>query len=246
MATHYGGNYSSISEITGPSGFYNIKTAIGSCPVYVDQTYDGGGWACVLANRINTGGLGYLTYANAVNNCNYRYSTSAVGSSTVVDATSKLSGLENYNIFIGTSFWPYLAGRATSSKITVVQFVGGTAGIKLGNTSSHTKRYRWRFDNFNSTYGMVGSTALSDETGTGAPGFYTYHAANGFSLSTGDQDQDAYGSACSVSYGSQPWWYGACWDGNYFGGGNSGGHQDGPYWASSGGDYHNYGAVYIK
>lgn len=241
MATHYGGIYSDISKITGPSGFYNIRTPRGFCPVYIDQTYDGGGWVCVLANRMNTGGMNNLTYADAVNSCNYRYSTSGAG--TTVPATSKLSGLENYNIWVGTSFWSYLAGRATSSKITVVQFVSSSYGVKLGSTGSHTKRYRWRFDNFNSTYGMVAATGISDETGTGSPGLLSYHAANGFSLTTYDQDQDASGGNCSTYYNNNPFWYGACWDGNYFAGS---GYQDGPYWASSVSDYHNYGAVYIK
>jgi hypothetical protein len=124
----------------------------------------------------------------------------------------------------------------------VVQFVS-TAPVALGSTGSQTKRYRWRFDNFNSTYGITGATAISDETGTGAPGFYSTHAANGYNLSTYDNDQDTNGGSCSTYYNNNPWWYESCWSGNYFAGG---GYQDAPYWNSSGPDYHNYGAVYIK
>jgi hypothetical protein len=125
----------------------------------------------------------------------------------------------------------------------VVQFVA-TSAVALGSTGSHTKRYRWRFDNFNSTYAIVGATAIADETSTGSPGFYSYHAANGFNLSTYDNDQDAYGGGnCSTFYNNNPFWYGGCWSGNYFAGG---GYADAPYWDGAGGDYHNYGAVYIK
>jgi hypothetical protein len=123
-----------------------------------------------------------------------------------------------------------------------VQYVSGTNGTALNG--SHTKRYRWRFNNFTATYGFSGAEAVSDETSTGAPGFYSYHAANGFSLTTFDNDQDVYGQNCSTLYGNNPFWYGSCWSGNYFGGGS--GYVDAPYWDSSGGDYHQYGAVYIK
>jgi len=63
-------------------------------------------------------------------------------------------------------------------------------------------------------------------------------------LTTYDNDQDAYGSGnCSTFYNNNPWWYGACWSGNYFAGN---GYQDAPYWDSSTTDYHQYGAIYIK
>ena len=65
---------------------------------------------------------------------------------------------------------------------------------------------------------------IDDETGTGAPGFFSYHA-NSYSLTTYDRDQDGHSGNCSTSYGNQPWWYGSCWDGSYFG------HNNGPYWS---------------
>jgi hypothetical protein len=245
MALNYGPIYTSVSDITGPSGFYNIKYNSTFVTVYVDQEYSGGGWVCVLANRLNTGGMGNLTYNNAVNTSNYRTggTTNTPGPSVV--STSGLSGLSNYNIWIGTSFWSFLGNRANPGRIDVVQFVSNTNGTALGNTGAHTKRYRWKFDYFNGTYGMVGAAGISDETGTGAPGMYAYHAANGFSLTTYDNDQDIYGPGnCSAFYANNPFWYGACWSGNYFAGG--GGYVDAPYWDGSGNDYHQYGAVYIK
>ena len=240
MATHYSGRYNSVSEIKGPSGWYWINTTLGPVHTYVNQDYDGGGWVLALANRGGTGGMNNLTYNDAVNNCNIRTSSST----TATPIGSKLTTLDNYNVWLGTKYWSTLTGRVTSSKVTVVQFVSTTNGTALNATASHNKRYRWRFDNFNSTYGMVGATAISDETSTGAPGMYSYHAVNAYSLTTGDVDQDPYGTNCSNMYNNNPFWYGACWSGNYFAGGS--GYSDAPYWDSSGSDYWQYGAVYIK
>lgn len=245
MAVYYNGHYTSVSQVRGPSGFYNIDILGDGNKkfVYVNQDYDGGGWVCVLANRANTGGMKNLTYSNAVNSVNYRSGTSDA-TNAVSDPRSGSRSLADNNIWVGTQYWSTLAGRVTSGKVTVVQFVSTTNGTALNGT--HTKRYRWRFDGFNGTYGMSGATGISDETATGAPGFYSYHAGNGFNLTTFDNDQDAYGGLnCSSFYSNNPWWYGACWDGNYFGGYGSG-YQDAPYWVSSGSDYHQYGAVYIK
>lgn len=244
MGVHYNAYYTSASQIKGPSGFYNIDI-LGNGDrqfVYVNQDYDGGGWVCVIANRFNTGGMKNLTYSNAVNSVNYRIGSTRAENG-VGDPRSGSRSLSNYNIWVGTKYWSALSGRVATGKVTVVQFVSGTNGTALNG--SHTKRYRWRFDNFNSSYAIVNPVAISDETGTGVPGFYNYHAANGFNLTTYDNDQDAYGANCSALYDNNPWWYGACWSGNYFGGYGSG-YQDGPYWDSSGSDYHQYGAIYIK
>lgn len=239
MAVFYNGQYNSVSDIKGPSGWYWINTSLGPVHTYVDQSYDGGGWVLVLANRAGQGAMSNLTYYDAVNTCNIRTS-----SNTTVTSGNKLSALSNYDVWIGTKFWSLLSGRVTSSKVTVVQFVAGTNGIALSSTGSHNKRYRWRFDNFNSTYGFVGATGISDETGTGAPGFYSYHAVNGYSLTTYDVDQDVNGGNCATYYGNTPWWFGSCWDGFYFP--NGGGYSNYPNWAGAGSQLYQYGAVYIK
>ena len=59
MGVAYNGNYTSVSQIKGPSGFYNIDILGNNTKqfVYVNQDYDGGGWICVLANRANTQGM---------------------------------------------------------------------------------------------------------------------------------------------------------------------------------------------
>jgi len=244
MAVFYGGQYKSVADIQGPSGFYNILLDGVNVPVYVDQSYDGGGWVMVLANRRNTAGMNNLTYENAIQNCNYRTGGTANGTNTVVNPTSKLSGLADYNAWIGLRHWSRLAGRATANKITVVQFVSATVGATLSNTAAHTKRYRWNFNNFTSTFAFSGAAAVSDETSTGAPGFYASHAAAGAALTTFDRDQDGNSGNCATYYNNNPFWYTSCWSGNWFAGGS--GYADAPHWVSSGADNHNYGAVYIK
>jgi hypothetical protein len=213
--------------------------------VYINQDYDGGGWVLVGANRINTLGMRNLDYYDAVNSCNYRNNDSQV---QVTTSTS----LSDVNAFVGTAYWQELAGRLTANRITVVQYVS-TSVVSLNNTGAHNKRYRWRGSFNNATYAFGTNTfnwtnveAISDETGTGSPGFYSYHAANGFALTTYDNDQDAYsGGNCSTFYNNQGFWYGGCWSGNIWGGPQSG-YADAYYWDGSGGDYWTYGAVYIK
>jgi hypothetical protein len=219
------------------NGYYwiNPNDAFSS-PIYLycDFDYEANtAFALVIANRMSTGGVNsstftpdgvnstntqsYVTYTNAVNNINYRGS---YGNTNL-----------DFNLFVGVKYYVHL-GRE------IVQFVSSSAKT-LSDRGNHTKRYKWGFTGMSDTYGFQGAFGIDDETGTGAPGFYSYHAANGYSLSTYDQDQDANGGNCSAAYGNQPWWFGACWDGNYFG------HNNGPYWSGSSGDNHTYGAVYI-
>jgi hypothetical protein len=247
MAVYYNNSisYTEISKLTSGSGWYNIRFGVETIPVYIDQSYSGGGWCLVLANRGSTGGMNNLTHHDAVHNANYRTGGSNQGSNIRCRPNSNNPGLalSNYNVWIGTKYWNFLSGRLTSGKITIVQFVSTTNGTALSATGSHTKRYRWQANHFTNGFYWSGATAISDETTTGAPGFYSYHAANSFGLTCYDYDVDTYGSNCSTLYNNNPWWYGNCWSGNYFAGN---GYADAPYWDGSGGDYHQYGAVYIK
>ena len=72
MGLNYGPVYKSVSNISGPSGWYTIRINNEPVIVYVDQSYSGGGWVMVLANNNSTGGMNNLTYNDAVNTCNYR------------------------------------------------------------------------------------------------------------------------------------------------------------------------------
>lgn len=226
----------------GSSGWHTVRIkALGNLPitVWMDNSYDGGGWICVMANRGSTGGMNNLTYSNAVNTVNYRTGGSNNGSNTVTHPKRNF-GLGDFNAWVGLKYWKYLAGRKTSGKITIVQFVS-TSARALNDTSNHTKRAEWAFSSFDeSTWAMQTISYTTTHVGD-SPGFYGYHA--GRALTTYDSDNDSHGGNCSTYYNNNPWFYGACWSGNYFAGG---GYADRPYWNSSGGDNHAYGAVYIK
>lgn len=244
MAVHYNSriDYRDIGEMKSGSGWYAVAFGGETIPLYINQDYDGGGWVLVLANRIGTGGMKNLTYNDAINAANYRRGTSdATNVTCLPNSASPGIALSNYNVWIGLKYWRLLTGRQVANKMTVVQFVSPTLGAALSAT--HTKRYRWQSDFFGPTFGFTNVAAVADETSTGSPGLYNYHAVNGFSLTTFDKDMDTYGTNCATLYNNNPWWYGNCWSGNYFAGG---GYSDQPYWDSSGGDVHNYGAVYIK
>lgn len=231
MGVNYNARYTDVSQIKGPSGWYWINTPIGPVHTYVNQEYDGGGWVLVIANTSGTAGMRNLTYQEAISSCNIRTHAGINSFGT------KLGALSNYNFWVGLNYWPYLSKRVTSNKITLVQYIAGPSGVSLDGT--HNFRSRWTFDNFSSSYAFSGYGGIVNEIGGAAPGLYSYHAANQFSLTTYDMDQDAYGSNCSSSYGNNPWWYGACWSGSYFG------YDNGPYWESSSTLY-TYGAIYIK
>jgi hypothetical protein len=218
-----------------PTGRCGIRLDGINGPVYqlwVDMVYDGGGWVMVLSNRWGTGGMRNLTYSNAVNSMNY-------GADSVYSNSLSGRSLNGFNAFVGVKYWYGLSQNVYAGYMTIVQFVS-TSAVQLNATGSHTKRYRWRSTNFTGTYAFQSAGSVSDETSTGSPGMYSYHAANAWSLSTYDNDQDPYAGNCSTTYGNNPWWYDSCWSGNYFG------YDNGVYWDGSGSDTHNYGAVYIK
>lgn len=246
MAQRYGPFYDDISQVTGDSGWYGIYNSTYKVyvPVYVDQSYDNGGWVCVLANRRYTSGMNNCTFSQAINECNYRTEPSSDDSTNTPAVLSNLKnlGLDDVNIWIGLKFWSMFGGRKTSNKIEVAMFSSGTNGTALNATGSHTERYTFNFD------GFTGANYNWSNSGNGAvqvgstPGLYSYHIYRG--LTTYDDDNDENGGNCSTYYNNNPWWYGSCWSGNMFAGG---GYVDGPYWtSSSSGNSRQYMALYIK
>jgi hypothetical protein len=215
---------------TTTDGWYWIDAGgLGPDQFYCDMNYSGGGWTMVLANRAGNGGMNNLTYANAT--------TNAIN---IRSGTKGLSTINQFNMWVGLNRWSGLCSGTTK---TIVQYVASSSSTALGTTGSHSKRSRWTFTGFGSLFAFQGVGGLSNELG-GTPGMYAYHAAGGYNLTTFDRDQDVYGNNCANLYNANPFWYGACWSGNWFAGGS--GYSDAPYWDGSGSDFHNYGAVYIK
>jgi hypothetical protein len=236
-----------IKELTGTSqnGFYWLKPG-NQEPiwVYCDMNYDGGGWSLVMCNARasqvtgigGTNGIGNLTYYQSINhvwyNGNPDYGTYGSGATNLAG-----SHRLKFRCLVGLKYWPSLG-------LNIAQFCS-TDAVSLNQTANHTKRYRWSYTGFSSTYAFQGAAAVGDDgSGAASPGMYSYHAANGYQWSTGDNGNPS--NTCPGNYGNTPFWYGGCWSGNMYGGGNSGSYQDGPFWDGSGSDYHNYMAVYLK
>ena len=220
-----------------PTGFYWILVDRIPQLFWVDMVYEGGGWILVLNNRINTNGMTGLNYQSATTRViNYRGNYySATGNNPT-----------NFNLWVGLDAWVKLANANFSTSNRVVEFVA-SAYQPLGAVHQHTKRASWDWSGWGSSYAWQGLANAYTELGGSLPGLYSYHAASGFNLTTFDVDQDTYGGAnCSTFYNNNPNWYGACWSGNPWGGGGAGGYADAWFWDSSGGDYHNYGALYVR
>jgi hypothetical protein len=232
---------SSLQIITdypdSPTGWYWLL--INNTPqlFWIDMVYNGGGYVLVLNNRINTSGMTGLYYIQATKNpINYAGSYGYTGMLP-----------SNFNLWVGLDTWTSITTANDSPSQTtnnVVEIVA-TQFRSLGNVYGHTKRASWKWNGtWSGTYAWTGASNAIVETGGSLPGLYTYHIASGFSLTTFDVDQDLNGANCSGYYNNNPWWYGSCWSGNGFAGGS--GYNDAWYWDSSGPDYHNYGALYIR
>ena len=116
----------------------------------------------------------------------------------------------------------------------------------LGSIANHSRRSSWSWTGWSSTYALQGASSLSNEVGGVTPGWYSYHIAGGYPLTTYDNDQDGNSGNCATYYNNNGFWYGSCWDGNFWGGGGGGSYADAAFWTGSSTDYYNYGAVYIK
>ena len=191
---------------------------LGANQFYCDFTYDNQRvWVMVLANRVSTSSMNNLTYANATG--------------TTINTSGTYNSSLGFNLWVGLSYWKHLGD-------TICQYV---ASSNVSISGSHTKRARWKFNGFTSTYAFIYPRGITVDIGD-TPGWYSYHALNGYTLSTYD-NANGNTCGCSAQYNNNPWWYGCCWDGNYFAGGS---YQNAPYWSGSGGDYHNYGAAFLS
>jgi len=219
-----------------PTGFYWILVDGIPYPFWVDMVYQGGGWILVLNNRAGNGGMSGLNYESATKRViNYQ------GGNYVSSPGSSNPG--SFNLWVGLDTWVKLANANFSTSNRVVEFVS-TSATTLGASHAHTKRASWAWSGWSGTYAWQGATNFAREVGGDNPGLWSYHIANGYSLTTFDVDQDTYGVNCATLYGNAPWWYGSCWDGNLFP--NGGGYSDFPNWAGAGSDLHNYAAVYVR
>ena len=212
-------NYLKFNAGITTNGIYWLNPGgLGANQFYLNFDFDSTRvWTMVIANRTGTGAVGSLTYANATN--------------PVVNTVGTYNSSLGFNLWVGLQYWPYLGN-------TINQYVYSSP---TGLSGTHTKRSRWKFSGWSSTYAFIYPRGIVNDVGGTTPGLYGYHAVNGYSLSTYNNDQDVHGTNCSSVYGNNPWWYGACWDGNYYGFNQS----DNVHWSGSSGDQHAYGAIFL-
>lgn len=210
------------------NGMYWLNPGrLGANRFYIDFTYNPGKpMTLVLSNRSYTNGLSGLTYSSAT--------------SATINYTGTYDSNRNCNLFVRLPYWRYLGDTIIQGcKGLNATYSSGTHNVSMGSMDVAGK---WKFAGFSSTYAFRYPRDYTQLLGSGSSGWYSYHAVNGFSLTTYDLDQDANGGNCSTYYNNNPWWYGSCWSGNYFAGG---GYVDAPYWDGSGGLWYAYGAAYI-
>jgi hypothetical protein len=218
---------------SAPTGWYWININNTPQQYWVDNSFEGGGWVMVASHPINVS-IQALTYAQAAQ------STTGYSSS---DAITYGSGdPKSYSMWVGLAGWSAITSANAAGK----NFIYYTAGsqVALSDTGSHSRRSRWKWDGWNSLYSWNNPNTLVNDVG-GTPGLWGYHIAGNYNFTTYDTDQDVYGANCATLYNNAPWWYGACWSGNFWGG-NGTGYANAAFWDGSGGDYYNYGAMYVK
>lgn len=206
---------------------------------WVDMEYSGGGWICVASHVRDSGisdngNVSNLTFARfATNNEVIARNPGTYG------VSSNPSGVGS--LWASLSIWDAIASANNSGR-NVAYYTSGSY-VNLGSTGSHSRRSRWTWTGWGPTYAWQGASNLSNEVGATTPGFWSYHIVDGYRFETTDSNI----SGCPSNYSNAPFWYGGCWDGNFWGGGeNAQGYADAVFWTGSSTDNYNYGAVYIK
>jgi hypothetical protein len=135
------------------------------------------------------------------------------------------NNLDAFDLILGLKYW---------------NNIGNTALVQFGsNAATITKRATYTASSLN--VGNDYSLVLGAETlylGATTPGIKSYHSAGNYAFNTYD-----HGGTCPGNYGNSPWWYGACWSGSFWGGGDSGSYQDAPFWDGSVSDYNDHASI---
>lgn len=210
------------------SGWYWLDVGGNVSQYWIENTFNGGGWVLVATHVINVSipGVGDSTGRTTIG----AYSGSSGFVRGSVDPRS-------YSTWVSINTWDMIAKNNGAGR-RVLYHTRSAAG---GPDSSDARRSSWTWTGFQETTGeWLGENNLANEVGGSTPGFWSYHISNGYAFSTTN------GSSCPGNYSNFQFWYGSCWDGSFGGGNGGGGHANAPFWQGSGGDYYNYGAIYVR
>jgi hypothetical protein len=214
-----------------PDGWYWLSINGTPTQVYIDNTFSGGGWVLV-GSHANGVSIPTLTFAQTTTGgTNYLASSGfTIGSSDP----------KSYSVLLPLRSWLYIVNSNNAGN----KFIQYAANSAVGLSGTHARRSSWSWTGWSSLYAWQGISGLSNDVGGTTPGLYTY-ATTPYNWTTYDSDNDTYSANCAQSYNNAPWWYNACWDGNFWGG-NGTGYQNNIFWTGSGADYYNYGAWYVR
>lgn len=213
------------------TGWYWVNVDGTPRQLWIENSYSGGGWVLVATHPINVS-IPALTYLQTTSN------TAMLGSSGFIQGTSDP---KQYSTFLPLAMWNSIATSNNSGRNVMMHSTSSNVAPGVNDQ----RRSRWTWSGWSGTYSWLGAANISNEVGGTTPGLYGYHIANNASWTTYDYDQDSYSGNCSNQFGNAPFWYVQCWDGSFWGG-NGQGYQNALFWTGSGGDYYNYGAIYVK
>jgi len=194
------------------SGLYYLNFGGTGTRTYCDMTNEGGGWTLVWSNV--RGGTGKVMK-------NMTWNT-AVNTAPVTSNGTLSTNLEGFILFTGLKYWTQLAPGGLLRYDWARDY-----GVALD------QRYRCSFSLDSGNYYAISMSGGTQLIGSQTPGLYASH--NGSRFTTYDADHDTYGTNCSALYSNTPWWYNACWSGNFNGGGEDAGtgYRNGAYWVGS-------------
>ncbi len=221
-----------LANPSAPTGWYWMMINSQPTQVYINNSFEGGGWVLVASHPLDVA-FPSVRYANVAQATKYYGSSGfAAGQNDPKD----------YAVWMGLAGWNQIVTQNGAGR----NFVYYTAESRVELNETHSRRSKWTWTGWSSTYAWQGGANLVNQVGGETPGLYSYHIANGFSFTTFDVDQDTNGGNCATYYNNSPFWYGSCWDGNFWGGNGAGNYANAAFWNGASTNYYNYGAMYVK